>query len=334
MPSLIHPLAYLTPDLPGTGGVIKQRPEDFLVEEQPKGELTGQGEHLILYVEKTGMTTTDAARRIAKAFYIRRGEVGWAGMKDKHAVTRQQFSVRIAKGVDIEQGLAHIENHARLKVLWHERHDRKLRKGYHAGNRFVIYIRNVQATDVLKAKPVFDRLAQTGIPNYVGEQRFGFRQNSHLLGKLLLLDQHDDFLYALLGEPSDVDSNALKNGRAAYHEGDYDAALKHWPKPLRYDRQALDALRQHKSPEQAVKHIDVSQRNFLLSALQSYLFNQVLDARLRAGTLNQLLPGDLAWKHDSRAVVCGGSGGCPGRERRRRARAPFGGFAFRAALGR
>src|SRR5687768_4723165 len=94
MPPLTQQLAFLT-ETPGIGGVIKQRPEDFLVDEQPLYEPEGQGEHLYIFVEKRGMTTTDVVRRLTKAFRVGRGDVGYAGMKDKHAVTRQHFSVRL-----------------------------------------------------------------------------------------------------------------------------------------------------------------------------------------------------------------------------------------------
>ena len=154
---------------------------------------------------------------------------------------------------------------------------------------------------MLRAKPILDRLEREGFPNYLGEQRFGYRQNSHTLGKLMLQGQWQAFLDAMLGGPLENESESVKRAREAYEAGDFDLALEHMPKSLRADRQALDALRQHKTPEQAVMSIDRTQRDFLVSALQSAVFNAVVDQRLRDGTLNQLLPGDLAWKHDNRS---------------------------------
>jgi tRNA pseudouridine13 synthase len=302
--SLTSTLTYLTDDLPGIGGRIKERPEDFLVEEQPLYQPSGQGEHLYLFVEKVALTTPEAVRRIAKAFRVKRSDVGYAGMKDKHAITRQHFSIYLPGRGDGDAELLHnLDHHApQLKILWAERHANKLRQGHLAGNRFVIRIRQVQTADVLVARKVLDRISATGIPNFLGEQRFGYRQNSHTLGKLLLLGQYEAFLDEMLGHAGELDSPPLRAGREAYEKGDYAAALELWPWQLRFDRQALDALRQGRSALQVVRCIDRGQREFLICALQSAMFNAVLDRRLKEGSFAKLISGDLAWKHDNRSV--------------------------------
>ncbi len=297
------PLTYLTPDLPGTGGTLKQRPEDFLVEEQPLYEPAGEGEHLYLYIEKKGATTLDLARRVAKAFRVKRRDVSYAGLKDKHAITRQLISVWRpgTTNADDAEGLERFSHYPYAHVLWVDRHTNKLRRGHHGGNRFVIYVRDVEPTAVLRAKPILDRLTHAGFPNYLGEQRFGYRQNSHLLGRRLLHRQYQPFLDELIGGPRDDEHEDIRAGRAAYDAGDITLALDKIPGSLRAERQALDALRQGKTPEQAAHAVDRTQRDFLVSAAQSAVFNAALDRRLRAGTLRQLLPGDLAWKHDNRS---------------------------------
>lgn len=299
----IQQLTHLTADLPGTGGTLKNRPEDFLVDEQPLYEPVGEGEHLVLFIEKKQATTQDLVRRIAKAFRVKRSDVGYAGQKDKHAITRQHLSI-YRPGTTPEEDaecLERFKEYPSAQVIWVDRHTNKLRRGHHGGNRFVIRLRGVEPTAVLKAKPILDRLAAEGFPNYLGEQRFGYRQNSHTLGKLMLNQQWQAFLDEMLGKPLDIESEPVQRARAAYERGDFDEALEHMPKSLRADRQALDALRQHKTPEQAVNSIDRTQRDFLVTALQSAVFNTVVDRRLRDGTLAKLLPGDLAWKHDNRA---------------------------------
>ena len=294
-------LTYLTPDTPGVGGRIKVRPEDFLVEEQPRYEPTGTGEHVYLFIEKRQLTTTDAARRVAKAFHVKRSDVGFAGLKDKHAITRQFFSVYAPKVQVTPQHVSHIE-YDKLKVLWHSRHQNKLRTGHHAGNRFVIRIRDVRVEDVVHAKRVLDRLDAAGIPNYVGPQRFGYRGNNHVLGRCLLLGQWQELLDEMLGRPRESDSERLRAGRAAYERGDYAAALDHWPRFLRHERQPLDALRQGRSAREAVRAMERVQLEFLHSAMQSAVFNAVLDRRLREDTFDRLLPGDVAFKHENRAL--------------------------------
>ena len=302
MPS--HNLAYLTPDLPGTGGVLKQTPEDFLVEEQPLYDPSGEGEHLILFVEKKNATTHDLIRRVAKAFRVKRASVGHAGLKDKHAVTRQHLSVHLpgtTKAEDAE-ALERLANYPHAQVLWADRHTNKLRPGHHGGNRFVITVRDVSPVAVIRARPVLEKLADQGFPNYFGAQRFGYRNNGHHLGRHLLKLEHQAFLDALLGDPHTDEHESAHTARAAYTCGDLHTALDHMPKSLRAERQALDALRQRKTAPQAARAVDQQQRDLLVSATQSAVFNAVVDARVRAGTLGQLTPGDLAWKHDNRSV--------------------------------
>ncbi len=300
--SLTDSLAYLTADLPGIAGVIKQRPQDFLVEEQPLYQTRSEGEHLFLLIEKTSLTTTDIVINLARAFRVGRNDIGYAGLKDKHAIVRQHFSIWLPDRKDEAECLQRLEDRRLMKVLWTDRHTNKLRRGHHGGNRFIIRIRNVQPTDAIKAKKIIDQLFAQGVPNFVGDQRFGYRQHNHKLGRLLLQGEFQAMLDEMLGKPIDADPPNMQSARAAYDQRDYETALKHWPKHLRFDRQALDALRQGRDAKQAVIAIYRSQREFLVSALQSAMFNSVLDRRLREGMLTTIVPGDLAWKHDSRSV--------------------------------
>ena len=292
---------FLTGHIPGTGGLIKQTPEDFLVDEQPLYELSGAGEHVYLFIEKRQVTTTDVVARIARAFHVGKGSVGYAGLKDKHAVTRQLFSVHTPKGQFTDHERSRIE-YEKVKVLWHTRHVNKLRTGHHAGNRFVIKVRGVPLSAVVHAKAALDEMSRRGVPNYVGPQRFGSRGVNHLLGRCLLKGDHRGLLDHMLGGPRDTDSEPTRLGREAYERGDYDEALRYWPRFLRHERQPLDGLRQRRDPQRVVAGIDRMQRQFMISAMQSAVFNDVLARRLADGTFDRLLPGDLAWKHDSRAV--------------------------------
>jgi tRNA pseudouridine13 synthase len=294
-------LAYLTADVPGTGGLIKERPEDFLVDEQPLYQPCGTGEHLYLFIEKREQTTTDVVRRLAKMFSVRKSDVGYAGLKDKHAITRQHFSIWLPDPSNDEKYLSRIP-FTNFKLLWSARHTNKLRRGHLAGNRFIIRIRQVSPTAAIHAKRILDRLVAAGAPNYVGDQRFGYRQNNQTLGRLYLQGKWKEFLDEMLGRPGDHDPPERHEARNAYERGEYGAALDQWARMFRHDRQALDALRQGRSPEQAVMAIDPMQREFMISSTQSAIFNHVLDRRIREGVFDRIMPGDLAWKHDSRAV--------------------------------
>jgi len=265
------------------------------VEEQPLYEPCGQGEHLYLFVEKTEMTTHELVRRVAKKLRVSKRDVGFAGLKDKYAITRQHLSVYLPGGSAEEdaKGVAEINRYQRIQVLWAARHTNKLRKGHHGGNRFVLRIRGVEPTAVLRAKPILDRVVERGVPNYIGPQRFGFRNNSQDIGRLLLLGRYQQMLDEMLGRAGEDEYEGLSRGRRLYLAGEYAAALEVWPKSLRYDRQALDALYKGFDAAKVVRAIDREQRDFLACAFQSAVFNDVLRRRVEDGTFDRVLVRDV-----------------------------------------
>ena len=144
-------------------------PEDFLVEEIASFQPSGEGEHLLLTVEKRGMNTAFVAKRLAAWGGIAEMGVGYAGMKDRHALTRQRFSVHFPKRVAPDIGLLEAPD---LHVLEHCWHNRKLSRGALAGNRFVLLLRDVNGEQP-SIEQRLESIRQHGIPNYFGEQRFG-----------------------------------------------------------------------------------------------------------------------------------------------------------------
>lgn len=148
---------------------IRSTPEDFFVEELPGFEASGAGEHLLLTVEKRGMNTAFAAKTIAQWAGVDESAIGYAGLKDRHAVTRQRFSVWIPKKIAPEVAGLQSEE---LRVLEHAWHARKLPRGAMAGNRFVLVLREMAGErDAVDAR--LRAIAARGVPNYFGEQRFG-----------------------------------------------------------------------------------------------------------------------------------------------------------------
>lgn len=287
----------LTAAVPGIGGVIKQRNTDFLVDEQPLYDPCGSGEHLYLLIEKDGLSTLQVVDILARHFDIRRGAIGFAGMKDKHAVTRQVFSVHLPRRDRDERAF----EHERARVLWADRHSNKLRLGHLRANRFSVRIRRVRAMDVLHTQRVMRAIAVTGVPNLYGEQRFGPRQRTHILGRLHLLGDDAGLLDELLGpDPAHPDMNP--EGRSLYAEGRFEEAIDHFPRSLAAEREALIALAGGATPARAVRAVDRAQRRFWVSAFQSAVFNRVLADRIAAGALAALEPGDLAFLHRNGAV--------------------------------
>ena len=154
---------------PVLAACIRVSPDDFFVEELPAFEASGAGEHLLLAVEKRGMNTTFAARRIAAWAGVDESTIGQAGMKDRHAVTRQRFSVWLPKRVAPDIEALQSDD---LRVLDHAWHSRKLPRGALAGNRFVLVLRDVEG-ERAAIETRLEQIGWQGVPNYFGEQRFG-----------------------------------------------------------------------------------------------------------------------------------------------------------------
>src|SRR5688500_12353105 len=152
------PLPFLTPDFPGVGGTIKNRAEDFFVQEVPLYEPSGAGEHVYCEIQKVGVTTFEAVQRVAAALGVSSRDVGYAGLKDARAVTRQVLSI-LGTTEEKVMGLRLPD----VTVQWAARHGNKLRLGHLAGNRFAVKIREVEPTDVVKLKPVLAVLEKRGM---------------------------------------------------------------------------------------------------------------------------------------------------------------------------
>src|SRR6476620_56462 len=163
-------IPYLTTNFPGIGGTIKNRPEDFFVQEIPIYEPSGEGEHVYCEIQKVGIPTFEAVNRVAAALRVSTRDVGYAGLKDARAISRQMLSIW---GTTEEAVMGmHVPG---IAVQWARRHVNKLRLGHLAGNRFAIKIRDVEPTDVVKLQEPLKELQRRGVPNYFGEQRFGRR---------------------------------------------------------------------------------------------------------------------------------------------------------------
>jgi tRNA pseudouridine13 synthase len=288
----------MTADLPGIGGVIKQRPEDFLVDEIPQYTPTGEGEHIYLTITKRGLSTMEMVEVIARHFNVKRNAIGYAGLKDKHAITRQMVSVHVP-GKKIEH-YPELRNE-RLSIVGAEYHANKLRPGHLRGNRFSVRIRNVKPTDVITADRVLRRLAKVGVPNRVGEQRFGMLENNHLVGRNLVLGNFDAAVRELLGANS-AHPEINPDARRLFEEGKFKEAVDLYPRSARTEQRVLYRLSQGAGPRDAILSLDEPILRYYFSAFQSAVFNSVLDDRISKATLATLTPGDLAVKHDNLAV--------------------------------
>ena len=154
---------------PGLYGRYRMAPEDFRVDEVPGWTADGSGEHLLVEVEKRGENTARVAEALARVTGTDPATAGWCGAKDRHAVTRQWFSLRDPPGdAWLEPG----SGESGWQVLDAVRHGRKLRRGDHAANRFRLRIRLEEPVPADAEQQIRDRLA-AGVANYFGPQRFG-----------------------------------------------------------------------------------------------------------------------------------------------------------------
>ena len=149
--------------------VLKAVAEDFQVDEVLDIPLSGQGEHLWLWVEKRDLNTEEAARRLARAAGVPVRSISYAGLKDRQALTRQWFSLHLPGKADPD--LSRAED-ASLRVLKQVRHQRKLQRGAHSANGFTLRL-TALAADHQAVDARLEQLRQQGVPNYFGTQRFG-----------------------------------------------------------------------------------------------------------------------------------------------------------------
>lgn len=287
---------YLTKDIPGIGGQLKVEPTDFFVEELPLYIPSGQGQHVYLTLEKTGVSTYGAIKMIAQALNISPKAVGHAGLKDAQAVTRQLLSI---DGVKPETVAA--LKLPKVKIVDVSRHRNKLKIGHLAGNRFVIRVRQVKPEAATVAQNILDVLNQNGVPNFFGDQRFGNRANNHLLGEQIIRQNASEFVAEFLGHPKAEEPPPAQAARHLVDQGQWAEALEQWPHHLSEERRVLAAIvRAEGKPEVAFRALNKKLMNFFVSAFQSQLFNELLQQRL--DRLDQLETGDVAYIHNNGAA--------------------------------
>ncbi len=235
-------------------------PEDFIVEEIPSYKPTGLGTHTYFAIRKRNLSTFEAIKRIADTLHANQSDIGYAGLKDKRAITTQVLSV---EGITPEQVLK--MEVPSIEVLWAKRHQHKLRVGHLRGNRFTITLRSVSKDKDSIITEKMLQLTTEGIPNRFGAQRFGNKQDTHLIGKALVKGDYDEAIdYISRNEASESRNSVLQIDR-----------------------------------ERTIRNIPHRLRKLYLSAYQAYLFNCILD--YRSPDIGQLLNGDIAVKHSNGA---------------------------------
>lgn len=285
---------YLTAALPGTGGLIRQQPADFLVEEIPLYTPSGSGDHLYLEIEKQGLTTFDAVKLLATALKRNETDIGYAGLKDARAISRQVLSVPLCTPAEVE----HL-NLPGLRILSARRHGNKLRIGHLAGNRFQIRIHRPEPDALERARPILAALEDLGVPNRFGDQRYGVLGNSARIGRALLRGDFQRAADEIVGDPDRIEHPGWQAAATAYRNGDLAAAIAAFPRHCQDERRLVASLQAGRNPRRAVLALPRRLLRLYLSAYQSSLFDRLIAMRL--ATLERLWSGDLACKHSNGA---------------------------------
>jgi len=292
------------------GGRLRQRIEDFIVEEIPPRETLHEklqkqkygeeeGVHTVFWMEKFNWDTNMAVKELARKLHVSVSRIGFAGTKDKRAVTRQRVSVWNVPRQQIER--VDIKD---IRLYDFSEAQRKIQLGDSEGNRFVITVRDIDLSEGetrSKLEDIFEELNK-GIPNLFGPQRFGeVRRLSHIVGLMMMKKDFEQackiyIARAFEGEPEDVfeirKSMWERWGRVeAFKRG-----LKDYPSRLKYERSMLDYLSQH--PDDfcgALRRLPARLRKMFVNAVQADIWNRAVEGeRLEAGQKVPLVGYDTA----------------------------------------
>ena len=294
---------YYITDSSGCGGVIKSCAEDFIVSEVFEELGYEGGRYLVLDVEKTNWDTHHLVHEMARRLRISQKRFGWAGTKDKRAVTSQRISI-----MNLDESELTKINLPDLKIKVLGRTNRAVGLGDLLGNSFRITIRELCCPDpAARMTGITEEIEkQRGVPNYFGVQRFGdIRPVTHKVGEALARGNIEEavFIYLALPFPGELD-RTRETREKLWVNRDIPAALKEFPEYLHYEVAMLNYLVEHPGDyAHSFDVLSVNLKRLFVHAYQSYLFNRILSNRLAAAMpLHRAVVGD---------VVCFAKDGMP-----------------------
>ena len=247
-------------------GTLRARLEDFFVDEVVPPRSAQEGEHLHIRIEKRGLSTEEAIKRLARHFGVSPAGVGRCGRKDVRAVARQWLSFAGVRESQLDSFRA-----PDIALLEWVRLPRKLRMGRFLGNRFRLRVRDLSAEQAQRAMLRLETVRERGLPNAFGEQRLGAKGDNATAGQWLLQGRLEEALELILAAGS---GQRIERMRECLERG---------------------------QPQEALKILGRRRAGFLVSAWQASLFNRLL--RLRAACGAPFLEGDLFFNHDSGRLV-------------------------------
>ena len=306
---MLNAETYLTSQK-GIGGHIRTKNEDFYVEEIPETLPSGEGPNTWLWIEKNSRTTLDVVLDIARELKINRKQMGFAGMKDKKAVTRQWICISNKTPEELQGLEKKLHN---VKIINITPNQKKLRMGQLLGNKFRLMVRDVKDPEVAaqEAQEILNQLTERGVPNYYGYQRFGKdRPNTHLVGKALIKGGVKEAVDRYIGHPYDTEPKHIQEARRFYDNGELEESLESMPSGMRYEKMMLRALIKEmkkkgelteKSYILALRSIPKPLSRMFVHAYQSYLFNRAVSERTKLG-IDHYVKGDILIDNDEHLI--------------------------------
>ncbi|MBS3772721.1 MAG: tRNA pseudouridine(13) synthase TruD [Candidatus Thermoplasmatota archaeon] len=286
---------FLT-DGPGIGGRIKTTPEDFIVEEQPQLPPPGDGKQVIARVTAARWETNDLVEHIASQLGVPAGYIGFAGMKDKQAITSQymSFPVSLPRAMRLDIPRATVE------VLYRSR--KPVYRGQLAGNHFKVTIRDLSGSEE-QAQDIHRQIHSTGgFPNFFGVQRFGIlRPITHVVGRYIVAGDLERAVMTYAANPMPGEDDVCRRARQWLQETrDFAAALERYPARLNFERRMIAHLAEHSGDwTGALRQLPEGLLRLFVHAYQSWLFNRMLSERMRRGLpIDGAVSGDVVLPMD------------------------------------
>ncbi|MFB6191441.1 MAG: tRNA pseudouridine(13) synthase TruD [Candidatus Nanohaloarchaea archaeon] len=268
-------------DAPGIKGEIKEQVSDFIVTELASHD-TGEGDHLVVKLRKQNMTTMEAIDTLSNILHISKDRVGYAGNKDKRAVTEQYISIEGVTEEDINQVFT---DEFDLEVVGRNGH---IGLGDLDANRFEIAVRNLNL-------PIEDTRNRTlkivdeldgKFPNYFGQQRFGSaRPITHQVGRHILKGNFEEAVWTYIAKPYDEEYKSIRKVREELWETrQVEDMAEKFPKHYRYEKALLYHLTKNEGDYKgAIKRLPEGLQRLFVHAYQSWIFNRVLSELIEDG---------------------------------------------------
>ncbi len=278
----------------GIGGLIRQQPDDFVVEELTNRSESTNGKYLIVELVKKNWDIHHLVRELARILRISQKRFGWAGTKDKRALTKQRISIFDVSEEDIERvRLKDVE----LKVIG--RANKKISLGDLWGNRFKIAIRDIELPqeETLARVRAITKEMEKGAPDFFGVQRFGeSRPVTHIVGEAIVRGNFKEAALTYIARAFDGEAEEIKKARQYVSEtGDFKEGLKMYPVRFQFERAMMNRLIAHPGDYTgAFKVLSPKLAQMFLHAYQSYIFNIILSRRIGEGLLiHEAYEGDI-----------------------------------------